>query len=270
MRARKFAVMALLAGAAGLFGQPAEKSGPPAIPYPPVRFEAGGYGMDFGKAGGWWRGEDALVLIRASRWFVPEFSVDSRTSDAGSAQYYSFLSYANWTANFFTTQAIGGSTGNGPVLFPRFRYDVKAWWKVPPRRKLVAGIGYTQFRFANGSRGQILNPGVVYYSGRWVIDAEGFANRNEPGGFWSGSGLAAVQRGQEGRHWAGVTVGAGRQVYRALSTTPVDVRFASVSVDAFYRQWLTRHFGFVVSAGYEDAFHNFRRTAISGHLFFEF
>jgi YaiO family outer membrane protein len=238
----------------------------------PFRLEVGGYGTYFQNAGGWWRGVDATLWIRRSPKFIPALTFDNRTSNTGTERYYSFLSYANWTSNFFTTQSISGTpeTGDKPLLFPRFRYDVKAWFKMPPRRSLVAGLGVTRYTFDHGLSGVILNPGFLYYRGRFVFDGEGFINRNQPGNLWSGSGQLTVQRGQEGQHWAGVTIGGGHQTYRELENLPLALRFASISVDAFYRRWLTRHVGFVLSGGYQNAFHTYQRASVGAHVFFEF
>jgi len=252
----------------------AAPAAPAVLPVQPLRLELGGYGDYFQNAGGWWRGFDSTLWIRKSPKFVPALTFDSRTSNAGTERYYSFFSYANWTPNFFTTQAVAGTPDGGtatlPLLFPRLRYDAKAWWKLPPHRRAVAGLGFTRYTLDNRLSGTIINPGLLYYTGPLVFDLEGFVNRTEPGSFWSGSGLLAVQQGREGNHWVGVSVGAGRQTYRELMNLPLAVRFASVSVDTFYRKWLTRNFGVVVSAGYFDAFHTYQRFLVTGHIFFEF
>jgi YaiO family outer membrane protein len=239
---------------------------------PPIRLEVGGYGNDFSGGAGWWRGFDTTIWLRENPKFVPSFTFDQRSSDAGTQRYYSFFSYANWTANFYTTQGIGGVpvVPGSPLLFPRFRIDFKPWWKIPPSRQLVAGLGATKFSFSGGQRGFILNPGLLYYRRSWVFDWEAFANLNQLGGFWSGAGQFSVQQGHEGRYWIGATVGAGKQVYRELATTPLDVRFSSTSVDVFYRRWLTRNFGFVAAGGYLDAYNTYRRATASASFFFEF
>jgi YaiO family outer membrane protein len=272
---RLIAIVGLVVWAAvSLRAQDTDAGQPALLPAQPFRVELGGYGNYFPNAGGWWRGFDSTVWIRTSPKFVPAITFDSRTSDAGTERYYSFFSYANWTPNFFTTQSISGTPDGGgaglPLLFPRLRYDGKVWWKIPPRRRAVVGMGFSRYSLDNGQNSLILNPGVLYYKGSFVFDVEGFANRNEPGTFWSGSGLAAIQQGREGSHWVGITIGAGRQQYRDVLNLPIDIRYSSFSADAFYRRWLTRHSGFVLSGGYLDAFHTYHRYSVAMHLFFEF
>ena len=272
MSAVRFAVIGWMVGEALRAQTSAPVSDPAPLPYPPVRVEFGGYGEGFTNGGGWWRGADAAIWLRKSRRFVPGFTFDNRTSEAGSQQYFSLFSYANWSSSFYTTQGISGSThsANGVTLFPRFRYDLKAWWKIPPRRGVIPGLGFTRFTFGGRNQGDIINPGVLYYRGSFVVDTEGFLNRSQPAALWSGSGLFAIQQGQEGKHWIAITFGGGRQVYRALSTVPLEARLTSLSVDASYRHWVSRNFGFVFAAGYQNSVHNYERISISGHLFFEF
>ncbi len=242
---------------------------PAALPY---RLEVGGYGVDFNNGGGLWRGANATLWIRKNPRFIPALTFDSRTSDAGTQRYYAFFSYANWTPNFFTTQSVSGTDAGGTtrLLFPRFRYDVKAWWKLPPRRSLVAGVGVSRYTLGSAGSGTMINPGLLFYKGSFVLDGEVFFNRTSPGALWSGSGLFAIQQGHEGRHWAGMTIGVGRQAYRELALAPLEVRYSSFSADLFYRKWLTRNFGIAVSGGFQDARNSYQRYSFSTRAFFEF
>lgn len=239
---------------------------------PPVRIDFNGYGEDFSNGIGWWRGFNTTIWLRKSKKFIPAFTFDQRQSDSGTQRYVSFFSYANWTSNFFTTQAIAGVPvlPGSPLLFPRFRADFKPWWKIPPSRRLVAGLGFTRFEISGPLRGTIINPGLLYYRGSWVFDWEAFANQSEPGSLWSGSGLFTVQQGHEGKHWVGGSVGAGKQVYRELSTVPLDIRYSSTSVDVFYRRWITRNIGVTATGGYLDAWKTYHRATASAGFFFEF
>lgn len=237
----------------------------------PFRLEFGSDEAYFQNAGGWWHDVDETLWIRKSPRFIPALTFDTRTSDTGTQRYYSFFSYANWTPRFYTTQAVSGTADSPgtPLLFPRFRYDVKAWYKLGASRQVIPAVGVTRYTI-NGQGGYIVNPALLYYRGPYVFDVEAFVNRNEPGTLWSGSGLVTVQRGRERHYWVGASAGAGRQTYQELGVTPLNVRYASVSVNTFYRKWLTRNFGIAISAGYMDAFSYYQRFNFSTHLFFDF
>ena len=182
----------------------------------PGELELGGYGTDFSNGGGWWRGFDSTLWFRKSSKFIPAFTFDNRTTNSGTQRYYSLFAYANWTPNFFTTQSIAGSAASDVILFPRLRLDGKAWWKLPPSRRIVAGLGVTRYTLGGGQNGLIVNPSVSYYRTSWVFDGEGFLNQTNPGGLWSGSGLFLIQYGQEGKRLAGVSFGVGGRSTRKL------------------------------------------------------
>ncbi|MEP6962849.1 MAG: YaiO family outer membrane beta-barrel protein, partial [Acidobacteriota bacterium] len=156
------------------------------------------------------------------------------------------------------------------TYFPKRRYDIRGYWKVPPNQKLLLGAGYTRFDLGPAGHGQIFSAGILYYHNKWIVDANLFTNRSQPGDLYSASGLLSVQYGQEGRHWFGVTLGGGRELYRLIGQTPIEARFMSYSVGTSYRHWLTKHTGIVFSGEYVDKLDAYRRAGGSARLFFEF
>ena len=103
-----------------------------------------------------------------------------------------------------------------------------------------------------------------------MIDGNLFINRSQPGDLYSASGLLAVQHGQEGRSWLGVTVGGGRELYQLVGQTPFEAHFMSYSLGTFYRKWFSRHAGIVFSGEYLDKLDAYRRAGGSARIFFEF
>jgi YaiO family outer membrane protein len=245
---------------------------PQAATLTPFHLEMGGYGTYYTKGGGWWRGFNTTLWVRKSKKFVPAFTFDSRTTNSTTQRFYSLFAYANWTPNFFTTQSIAGtaSPNDLTLLFPRFRGDVKAAWKLPPKRTAIVALGVTSYTLGSGRDGIILNPALSWYRGPWILDWEAFVNRTNPGRFWSGSGTFLVQRGREGKYYVGASAGAGRQVYQEILNVPISIRYHSFSVDPFFRFWLSPRVGIVFSGGYQDASPAFQRYSVSSSLFFEF
>jgi YaiO family outer membrane protein len=240
-------------------------------PLSPIRVEFGGYSSHVNNGFGNWSGGQAQLWYR-SRFFTPAFTVDRQTRPQGTQWNYAFFSYLNWSKSFYTTQGYSWAPQKDPlsVYFPERRYDIRAYWKLPPEQKLVINAGYTRFDLGAPGHGQIISIGALYYHGKWVLDGDLFINRSQPGNLYSASGLFAVQYGQEGHHWLGITVGGGNELYQLVGQTPFDVRFTSYSLSTFYRHWLTKHTGFVFSADYVDKLDAYRRAGGSARLFFEF
>jgi hypothetical protein len=62
----------------------------------------------------------------------------------------------------FAIQSVAGTAADGAVglLFPRLRVDGKAWWKWPPNRRIVMGVGVTRYMLDKGQDGQAHLSGV--------------------------------------------------------------------------------------------------------------
>ena len=238
----------------------------------PYRLELGGYGSHVTQGYGDWRGGQGLLWIRSNPIFIPEFFFDSQTRPGGTQQNYGFFSYLNWSKSFYTTQGFSIAPQNNPVAiyFPRFRYDVKANWKLPPSRNLVLGVGYTHFNLGAPGHGEIFNAGAIWYHRKLVIEGDAFVNRNQPGDLYSASGLVSVQYGKEGKSWTGVTAGGGHQLYQFAGQVPFNVRLNGYNFQAFYRKWLSRHVGVVFNFEYQDLLGTYRRVGGGSNLFFEF
>ena len=244
----------------------------PATGMLPTRVEAGGYASWVNNGFGTWRGATAELWLARNRRFIPAFFFDSQTRPAGTQQNYAFLSYMNWSKSFYTVQGVSGAPqrSDEAIYFPKIRYDVKGYWKLPPERNFVVAAGYTHFDLGKPGHGQIYNIGALYYHKKCVIETNVYANRGQPGDFWSGSGSLSVQYGTEGKYWFGVTASGGRELYRVEGLTPYDVRSMSYTLDMFYRRWVTRHVGFNVGFIYQDKLEVYRRGGISGRLFYEY
>ena len=130
-------------------------------------------------------------------------------------------------------------------------------------------MGYTHFDFDRPGHGQIFNAGGLYYHNRCVVEGNVFVNQSRPGDLWSTSGSLAVQYGTEGKYWFGVTASGGRELYRVELLTPEDVRLNSVTVDVFYRRWISRHFGYRLGFSFLDKLDAYRRVGVSARLFLE-
>jgi YaiO family outer membrane protein len=261
-----FAVSAQQTSAPASFERPSYES-----PLP-VRVEFGTYQFGVTNGLGYWRGAEAQVWLRYSDKFVPAFFFDSQTRPTGTQQNYSFLSYANWHRNFYTTQGFGfsGAAEGGAVYFPRSRYDLKAHFIIPSHRNLVLATGFTYFDYKGPQQGQIYDLGFLYYRRRAVVSGDLFINRSQPGAKLSGAGLLTVQYGAEGKYWIGVTGGGGKEIYRFVATGLVDVNITSFSTQFFYRKWINRHTGFVLSFDQLTKVHSYSRIGGSGRLFIEF
>ncbi len=238
----------------------------------PIRVEVGGYSSHVDRGFGTWSGADGQVWVRSSTVFIPMFSVASQSRPEGSQQAFSFFSYMNWSKSFYTTQgfSFAPQSAGRPLLFPKYRYDVKAHYKLPPARNFLLTAGYTRFDFGGPIHGEMYGAGFLYYRHKWVVEGNGYLTRNQPGDLISGAGDLAVQYGREGRYWAGTRFGGGREVYRYIVMTPLEVRLNSVSNYTFFRKWINRNVGFVLFAEFQNRMSAYRRIGGGGRLFFEF
>ncbi len=239
----------------------------------PFRFEVGAYGSQVNNGFGTWKGGQAqLWMNRQSARFIPVLFFDSQTRPEGTQQNYGFFSYLNWNKSFYTVQGYSSAPqrNDRAIFFPKRRYDIKAFWKVPPSKQLVLGAGFTRFDYGGPGHGQIFNIGALYYYKKLVVEGNAFINRNQPGDFISGAGSFAAQYGTEGKYWVGATLGGGREQYRFRDVVPRDIRRSSISLNTFYRKWLSRHVGFVVSFDYQERLDAYRRFGAATGLFFEF
>jgi YaiO family outer membrane protein len=249
-----------------------QTAGPPAVTTLPFRFELGGYYTWADNGYGNWRGVDAALWYRGNSRFVPAFLVDSQTRPAGTQQNYAFTSYMNWKPSFYTVQSFSAAPQNSPqaIYFPKGRFDVKGYWKLPPDRNLVLGAGFTHYDFGQPGYGEIYNIGALYYRKKLVIEGNLFINQSFPGNLWSASGSAALQYGTEGKYWFGLLASGGRELYYYSGLSPGNVRLTSITVNLFYRRWISRHIGYVVGTLLEDKLDAYLRGGASARLFFEF
>ncbi len=279
-RAIRIALLPVVLAAVLGTGQAAEDRGPdpsqtgsqPAPGMLPARVEVGAYDNWVDQGLGEWRGINAEVWLGRTSRFVPAFLVDSQTRPTGTQQNYAFMSYLNWTTSFYTIQSVSGAPqrSGSAIYFPKIRYDIRCNWKLPPDRRFILGAGFTHFDFGSPGTGEIYNLGALYYLGRLVITGDLFVNQSRPGDLTSASGSMSVQYGTEGKYWLGLTASGGRELYRIQVQTSLDLRLTSVTLDLFYRRWITRHVGYVVGGSFQDKLDAYTRAGISGRVFFEF
>ncbi|MEP6962559.1 MAG: YaiO family outer membrane beta-barrel protein, partial [Acidobacteriota bacterium] len=163
-------------------------------PLSPFRLELGGYSSHVTNGFGNWSGGQTQLWYR-SRYFTPSFTVDRQTRPAGMQWNYSFFSYLNWSKSFYTIQGYSWAPQKdlSTTYFPKRRYDIRGYWKVPPNQKLLLGAGYTRFDVGPAGHGQIFSAGILYYHNKWIVDANLFTNRSQPGDLYSASGLLSLQ-----------------------------------------------------------------------------
>ncbi len=254
-------------------GRSTAQTGQPPVPsFLPVRLELGGYYSWADRGYGDWRGLNGEFWFRGNRRFVPGLLIDSQTRPTGTQQNYAFMSYLNWSRSFYTVQSISiaPQRSTEAVYFPKARYDIKGYWKLPPDENLAVSAGFTHFDFGTPGRGEIYNVGILYYRNRLVMEGNLFVNQSRPGNLWSGSGSFSLQYGTEGRYWLGLRAGGGRELYRLDGVAPVEVGLSSYSFDLFYRRWVSRHIGYVIGATYQDKLDAYRRAGAYTRVFFEF
>jgi len=238
----------------------------------PFRLELGGYYSWVDQGFGDWRGLNAEFWWRGNARFVPALLVDSQSRPTGTQQNYAFTSYLNWRPSFYTTQGVSFAPQGSDlaIYFPKVRYDIKGHWKLRRDRNVVVAAGFTHFDFGRPGQGQIYNAGTIYYRDKLVLEGNFYLNRSQPGGLWSASGSMAAQYGREGKYWAGVTFGGGKELYRQDALTPIDVRHTSYTIQVFYRRWLSPRVGYVAGATFQDKLDAYKRAGGWGRLFFEF
>jgi len=267
-----FLMGAVLPVAAQSGSAPAQPAGPPAVTTLPFRFELGGYYTWADNGYGNWRGLDAALWLRGNSRFIPGFLVDSQTRPAGTQQNYAFMSYMNWTQSFYTVQGFSAAPQRSlsAIYFPKVRYDIKGFYKLPRDRNFVLGAGFTHYDFGQPGSGEIYNLGALYYRKKLVLEGNLFINQSFPGNLWSASGSMALQYGTEGKYWFGLMASGGRELYYYAGLSPVNVSLTSFTVNLFYRRWLSRHMGYVVGTMLEDKLDAYTRGGASARLFFEF
>ncbi len=238
----------------------------------PIHLELGAYGNLVSHGLGTWRGAQGQLWIRSNPRFIPAFFFETQDRPTGNQQNYAFFSYLNWSSSFYTTQGISYApqSGGRAIYFGKHRYDVNAFWKIPPRRQLVLSAGFTRIDFGRPGHGQIFNAGAIYYRKKLVIQTNVFANRSQPGNLWSGSAAVAAQYGREGAYWFGAGAGGGRELYRFIGEAATDLDFNSYSLNVFYRKWLSKHIGFVLRFDYHQKLTSYRWVGAGSNLFFEF
>ncbi len=180
-----------------------------------------------------------------------------------------------WSRWFYTDLALSGGGPNDPAAyFPRARYDWTANVKLPGAPGLILNGGFTQLHFGDPVRGHVVRAGGVYYWDKLVFQGTLFLNTSQPGNRKSKAGSGAVQYGQEGRYWLGLTAGGGREAWQTLGLTPAltpqDAEFTSYSAAVFLRRWLSPTYGVATSYGYTVKRAAYRIHSVDFTFFLDF
>ena len=239
----------------------------------PYLLEVGTSHSHLSKGIGNWRSEDATFTVRSIPRFTPVFQFTSQTRPEGTSQNFAFSSYYTWSKHVYTTQGFSltpTNSGNGVMLFPHQRYDFRAHYIVPSHSRLVLSSGLTYFDFPGSVKGQIYSTGFLYYAKKTIIGGNYNVNRNQPGDHTSSSANMSVQYGREGKYWIGATVGGGKEVYSYFLGKQLDVNLNGFSTQAFFRKWLSRHYGFVIGMENQNKLGFYTRIGAYGRMFFEF
>lgn len=239
---------------------------------PNARLDVGAYGGRYSAIFGNTSGGQLQLWVTRSRRFIPALLVDRQTRATGTQDNYAFFSIWNLTPRLYTTQGVSWAGKERPesTFFPRQRYDLRLHFKLPPTQRVVLALGATHLNYGFDLRGQILSPGLLWYSGRWVVEATLFINRLNPGSRWSSAGLFALQYGREGRSWLGFTASGGREIHLTRGITPFEQQFDSLTGSGFYRKWLTRQWGIHAFVEYQRRIGAFSRPLGGLRIFYEF
>ena len=151
--------------------------------------------------------------------------------------------------------------------FLGWRADAQVLWKPVPTGWII-GAGAIAIRY-RASSADLLTVSVVRYLPRWVLQADGYVNRSQPGDFWSGSGLISAETGRYGRQQVRFRAGAGHEAYRMSIGNPAQFRFGSYSFDVLYRKWLSPRYGVSLRAADWELRSIGRRVDAAFGLFFE-
>ncbi|MBI2816553.1 MAG: YaiO family outer membrane beta-barrel protein [Acidobacteria bacterium] len=214
------------------------------------RLEASGFDNIVSNGFGKWGGAGLSLTWQGSNRVLVSGAVISERRPAMIEHMGTLRTVINWSKWFYTDSSISGGGSDDPAgFFPRIRYDLTGNVKLPWVPGLVFTGGLTRLYFGSPIGGSIGRTGVIYYWRRFVMQANVNFNNAQPGDHTSKSANAAVQYGEEGRYWVGVS-GGGREAWQTLTLTPQDVEFTSYSASVFARKWLARNYGVAFSYDY--------------------
>jgi YaiO family outer membrane protein len=181
--------------------------------------------------------------------------------------------YVDWSPRVYTLQTFSIAQRVVPEAryYPRLRGDVRAFVKLPDAEHIVIAAGFTALTFAPGDTAQLYNAGFVAYGQKTIAQATVYVNRSQRGPTTSAAANVAVQRGAERVGWYGVTVGAGRELYRIGDVVAgLNADFTSVTISAFARRWLSRAAGVHVAVEQQRVLDSYSRLGLQGRLFVQF
>jgi YaiO family outer membrane protein len=220
---------------------------------------------------GQWKSFDLRIKYSGFDSISPSLSVSTQTRKEGTQIGYGFGSYINVNPNFYMIAGIGVAPVKDPkvILYPKLRMDLAGYFSAPGIKGLVLTTGITHFPKQNGSGGDTISVGGIYY-GKLIFMGSLNYNISQPDSITSLSGSAGIQYGVQGKYWAGASVGMGRVAYMYLSETPFDVRYKNRGGNIFYSRWLGKNWGISNRLDYQNQVGFYKLFGITMNLFFDF
>jgi YaiO family outer membrane protein len=166
---------------------------------------------------------------------------------------------------------VGAGAGRSASFLPVHRFDVAVYRKWLQDRQLVTGLQYTQSK--SGDR--------LYRDRAWQLSASYYfsfpltaelgarSNTSNPGSIRANRYYAAATYGENKKYYASLRYDAGREGYLPQGSNVSAVDFKSDVVTLTWRQWLTRQWGYELSA---EQYHNpfYDRRGLSASMFYDF
>jgi YaiO family outer membrane protein len=154
--------------------------------------------------------------------------------------------------DWYSTVNVGTSAGG--VFWPQFRADAFISRKWLARRELVTtlGVGYYDAKDVHYDVSGFL--GFAYYfTTPWIVEGGLRYNISFPGLVTAPGPFVAVTYGRNKAYYVTGRFGFGREAYQVVGENEALVDFASQVVTLTWRHWVTRDWGFRLSAEY---YHN--------------
>jgi YaiO family outer membrane protein len=204
------------------------------------------------------------------RWFTPFVTVSSQDRGAGSQQSYGGYSYITLSKRVWAIVGASGAPVRSAILYPKYRVNGTVFLGIISRMPgLFLSVGYSDLFMPGGGGVEIASLGAIYY-GKVILSGNVNINHDRTSGFYSQWDQFGFQYGRQGRYWIGAGASGGDAAYQIIGLAPLNVRFNSIGVNAFYQRWITRKLGVIWRYDYLDDISFFRKNSAYAGPFFEF